>query len=298
MLYEYGMTWFNMSINESNWNAIATILNALSTAGFNGVRLPMFPESERVQGENPELGSSGDAVGWKECNQYAINIAQRIVSARSDVDNFFGFKIYYAPAYDNKLYQETLDSDQYSKWVTKFLGKEYGAHFISPFSANNSVLEIDVLNEKSSMQDAATLFELDVLVKIKASDVYLKKFTKPLLIGPDRSTVQHTINVLESYGPSLSTEKRSVRGDYRSFVDLVGTQARYVDDSARSANYLTMTQGQTVGVWCTLCSQEWDRVINQPLIQASTNAEELRALRQTRVDYGFWARYMDNRGEA
>lgn len=125
--------------------------------------------------------------------------------------------------------------------MTKFLGKEYGANFISPFSANNSVLEIDVLNEKSSMQDAITLFELDVLAKIKASDLYVKKFVKPLLIGPDRSSVQHTMNVLESYGPSLYTEKRSVRGDYRKFVDVVGTQARYVDDSARSENYLSMT---------------------------------------------------------
>lgn len=107
--------------------------------------------------------------------------------------------------------------------MTKFLAKDYGAHFISPFSANNSVLEIEVLNEKSAMQDAATLFELDVLAKIKASDVYIKKFAKPLLIGPDRRTVQHTINVLESYGPSLSTEKRSVRDDYRAFVDVVGT---------------------------------------------------------------------------
>jgi len=69
------MTWFNMSTNESNWNAIATILNALSTAGFNGVRLPMFPESPQVSGENPDFGSLGDPVGWKECNQYVINVA-------------------------------------------------------------------------------------------------------------------------------------------------------------------------------------------------------------------------------
>ena len=73
------------------------------------------------------------------------------MTARSDVDNFYGFKIYYAPAFDNRLYQEDLDSDQYSKWVTKFMAKDYGAHFISPFSANNSVLEIDILNEKSAM---------------------------------------------------------------------------------------------------------------------------------------------------
>jgi hypothetical protein len=62
------MTWFNMSTDESNWNAIATILNALSTAGFNGVRLPMFPESEKVTGENPDFNSFGVTIGWNECN--------------------------------------------------------------------------------------------------------------------------------------------------------------------------------------------------------------------------------------
>jgi len=65
-LYEYGMTWFNMSTDESNWNAIATILNALSTAGFNGVRLPMFPESEKVTGENPDFDPIN--ITWNQCN--------------------------------------------------------------------------------------------------------------------------------------------------------------------------------------------------------------------------------------
>ncbi len=106
-----------------------------------------------------------------------------------------------------------------------------------------------------------------MLAQLKASDNYIKAFEKPQFIGPDRSTVQHTINVLESYGFSLYTEKRAVRREYRKSVDIVGTQARYVDDSARSTNYLTLTNGQPMAVWCTLCSQEWDRVIDQPLIQ-------------------------------
>ena len=109
------------------------------------------------------------------------------------------------------------------------------------------------------------MFELDVITKLKASDNYIKAFEKPQFIGPDRSTVQHTINVFESYGIHLPYEP-NVRPTYRDFVDIVGTQARYVDDSARSTNYFTLTNGQPKAVWCTLCSQEWDRVINQPLL--------------------------------
>lgn len=43
-------------------------------------------------------------IGWEECNQFAINIAQRIVTSRGDVDDFHGFYVYFAPAFDNKLY--------------------------------------------------------------------------------------------------------------------------------------------------------------------------------------------------
>jgi len=50
---------------------------------------------------------------------------------------------------------------------------------------------------------------MDVLAKLKASPDY--KEARHKFIGPDRSTVQHTINVLESYDVSLSTEKRIVR---------------------------------------------------------------------------------------
>jgi len=48
-------------------------------------------------------------IGWEECNQFAINVAQRIVTSRGDVDTFHGFYIYFAPAFDNRLYQEDLD---------------------------------------------------------------------------------------------------------------------------------------------------------------------------------------------
>ena len=151
-------------------------------------------------------------------------------------------------------------------WVSKFLGKEYSAHFISPFSANESVLQVSSFLDKSSMQDATTLFELEVFAKLRASKAYNDLFVKPSLIGPDRSTVQHTINTIDSYGPSLPTEKRAVRPDYSEFIDILGTQARYADESASKGNYDYLRGGQTMGVWCTLCSQEWDRMLNPELI--------------------------------
>jgi hypothetical protein len=60
--------------------------------------------------------------------------------------------------------------------VGKYFKKDYGANFISPFSANNSILQVSVLNEKSGMQDAITLFELDVIAKLKTSPAYVSAF--------------------------------------------------------------------------------------------------------------------------
>ena len=69
----------------------------------------MFPESDLVKGPNPEINAMEREIGWEQCNQFAINVADRIINARGDVDNFYGFNIYFAPAFDNKLYQETLN---------------------------------------------------------------------------------------------------------------------------------------------------------------------------------------------
>lgn len=93
------------------------------------------------------------------------------------------------------------------------------------------------------MQDATTLFEMQVLKLLAESPEYVTRLTKPILIGPDRGTVQHTINTIKSYSPSMPTEKKAVRPDYRQYVDIVGTQARYVDNTATADNYLKLTKG-------------------------------------------------------
>ena len=177
----------------------------------------MFPESSKVYGAYFVKGVGYNEIGWEECNQFAINVVQRIMASDKDYDTFFGFKknIYFAPAFDNRLYQEDLDEEEYSKWVAKFLTSDYSANFVSPFSANNSNLRDDVYLEKSFMQDRTTLFELDVLSKLKISKEYIKSKKKPFFIGPDRSTVEHTINVLKSYAPDSDKENPSIRPDYR-----------------------------------------------------------------------------------
>jgi hypothetical protein len=115
-------------------------------------------------------------IGWEECNQFAINLAQRIVTSRGDVDTFHGFYVYFAPAFDNRLYQEDLDEEKYRKWVAKFFTKDYSANFVSPFSANSSNLREDSYVKNSAMQDRTTLFELEVLSKLKKSKEYVSLF--------------------------------------------------------------------------------------------------------------------------
>lgn len=88
------------------------------------------------------------------------------------------------------------------------------------------------------MQDATTLFEIEVLTLLRQ---YLAGKTKPVLIGPDRDTVQHTVNTLSSYDKSNYT--LYARMEYRKLVDIVGTQARYVDNTATADNYLKLTKG-------------------------------------------------------
>lgn len=60
------MTWFDMQSSASDWVGIAKVLDGLASVGFNGVRLPMFPENDDwVRGDNP---SGGAKLGWVECN--------------------------------------------------------------------------------------------------------------------------------------------------------------------------------------------------------------------------------------
>lgn len=83
----------------------------------------------------------------------------------------------------------------------------------------------------------------------------------PKLIGPDRSTVSHTLNTLESYRKAMYNDPRAIRRDYLDFIDIIGTQARYSDPTAIEDNFERLTDYQVdpdlekqefVDVWCTL----------------------------------------------
>jgi len=177
-----------METDDNNWGEVAQILSSLQESGFNGVRLPMWPESDQVSGIHPNL-ESDQQLTWNDCNQYAINVAQRIKDADIDRDIFYGFYVYFAPGYDNRLFQTELTATEYSTWVTKYFGEEYNANFISPFSSNGSNLARWVFNDSSTMEDVTTLFEIDVLSLLRETEEYLALFKKPLIIGPDRGTV-------------------------------------------------------------------------------------------------------------
>ena len=47
--YEFASTWFKGDTDEG----IRTILRAVVEAGFNGIRLPMWPENDLVRGQDP-----------------------------------------------------------------------------------------------------------------------------------------------------------------------------------------------------------------------------------------------------
>ena len=99
--------------------------------------------------------------------------------------------------------------------------------FVSPFSGNVSPLANTRLDKDSKMQDAVTMFELDVFTQLRNLD-WLKPFYPedereliklPIYIGPDRATVQHSLNVLESFNDELT----NLRPEYRLKVDVIGT---------------------------------------------------------------------------
>ena len=157
-LYERDYTWIQSDEENPDRSQVRFVLEGLAKAGFNGVRLPMWPESDEVSGPNPNNPAVNVDHEW--CTKLTYNIFKVIEEAEFG-DEYYNFYTYLAPGFDNMLYQEDLTTVQYSDWIEKvFLLKPT---FLSPFSANASPLEKYSIPEKSKMQDRATMFELDVL---------------------------------------------------------------------------------------------------------------------------------------
>ena len=173
-----------------------------------------------------------------------------------------------------------MDPEEYVAWLDKHF--KHKPTFMSPFSANASPLELWEIEKKSRMQDRITLFEIDVFTRLRNSISEGKDV--PILIGPDRASVRHSVNTLNSFDGSL----RTVRPEYRLVVDIIGTQARYGDQTA-VADWYGELYGNTTAylVFCTMCSQEWYREKDMPFGYG---------LGESRVPNGYWSNYKKNWG--
>ena len=130
--YERTFTW----VDTSNGDAMDFVLDGLVAAGFNGIRLPMWPEDDRVRGPDPtnELRD----INRDFCEEINRNWIERIRTAFDDA-KYKDLIIYMSPGLDNKTFQEDLSPSKYASWVVDYLIK-YNPSFVSPFSANDSTL--------------------------------------------------------------------------------------------------------------------------------------------------------------
>lgn len=130
--YERTFTW----VDTSNGDAMDFVLDGLVDAGFNGIRLPMWPEDERVRGPDPsnELRD----IGRDFCEGINRNWIERIRTANSD-QKYADLIVYLSPGLDNKTFQEDFSHSKYASWVVDYI-TEYEPSYVSPFSANDSTL--------------------------------------------------------------------------------------------------------------------------------------------------------------
>lgn len=59
-LFDSDQTWFNQDNPKDDNKAIRDVLNGLAKAGFNAIRLPMWPYSDEVSGQvfSSQIGST------------------------------------------------------------------------------------------------------------------------------------------------------------------------------------------------------------------------------------------------
>jgi len=155
-----------------------------------------------------------------------------------------------------------LTESEYADWLLGYT-VEHTPDFLSPFSANASTLTYDAIADNSQMSDQVTMWEMDMLKALKKKNVWLglSNLSKPSIIGPDRASAEHSRNVLDSFSGSVTY----IRPEYEKLVDVIGTQARYADQSANETNFNALSGDGLTAAWCTMCSQEWYRQIDSSL---------------------------------
>ena len=104
----------------------------------------MWPDSPEVIGPNPRDAGVDKPYTRAKCDMISKNII-KVLKDNSTLDdpnnknndNYWYFKVYYSPAFENMMYQAKLDSKKYTKWVTNYFSdKAYKPDYISPFNGN------------------------------------------------------------------------------------------------------------------------------------------------------------------
>lgn len=95
--YERSYTW----VDTSNTNSMDLVLDGLVRAGFNGIRLPMWPDDIRVRGPDP--ANEAKDIGKTFCDSLTDAWVKRIKSATKE-QLYKDFHIYFSPGLDNKIF--------------------------------------------------------------------------------------------------------------------------------------------------------------------------------------------------
>ena len=100
-LYERDYTWIGSDVSNAQISSVRFVLEGLAEAGFNGIRLPMWPDSPRVKGHNPNNGAV--EIDHNYCSDLTGNILNVINEADRDAP-YKDFYVHLSPGDDNMLY--------------------------------------------------------------------------------------------------------------------------------------------------------------------------------------------------
>lgn len=164
-LYDRAYTWIDI---ENDFQK-DRFLTALADAGFNGIRFPMWPDDDRVQGPDPI--NETELYDRAQCEyvqkKWMESIKKNLYGSFGDTK----FLLHLSPAYSNRIYQESLTKEEYIDWLMSYVtDEEYRPDFLSPFSGNESRLRLDVIGPTSLMSDERTMWEINLLKMLKQSD--------------------------------------------------------------------------------------------------------------------------------
>ena len=107
-MYDRSWTDANALDQGDDFGGIRAVLNGLADQGFNAVRLPLWPESDKIVGKNGETRNECDLIS-KYVNE-AIHSTALDFNGNRINDKYHFFTLYYSPAFDAKRHQEELSS--------------------------------------------------------------------------------------------------------------------------------------------------------------------------------------------